>query len=259
MLSLHLIDLAYICIYIYHSLNILSGDKSCLVGPRVAVPPWATETVLSPLDSGWWGQGIARTFTRCMMKNLNTTTLWKARWLFGRTKWLSRKLEWRPGKTGTQQIWIRQLKENALRVSVAGRENISPTLLTLTVTNWIWTRLQRVIAAGNLTASEGYESTRHAGANNIILQQENVNRMIGLWIRNTPTVFKGPLLSDSVLETFLTSQEFSGPRVIRKLLGHTSTRSFLFCSPPILRAPLITNCHLSAELYMTFVLSDLVQ
>ena len=29
------------------------------------------------------------------------------------------------------------------------------------------------------------------------------------------------LLSDSVLETFLTSQEFSGPRVIRQLLGQT--------------------------------------
>ena len=32
------------------------------------VPPWATETVLSPLVGGWWGQGIARAFTRCMMK-----------------------------------------------------------------------------------------------------------------------------------------------------------------------------------------------
>ena len=34
----------------------------------LAVPPWATETVLSPLDGGWWGHGIARAFTRCMMK-----------------------------------------------------------------------------------------------------------------------------------------------------------------------------------------------
>ena len=149
-----------------------------------------------------------------MMKNLNTKTLWKARWLFGKTKW-------RPGKTGTQQIWIRQLKENALRVSVVGRENISPTILALTVKNWKWTRLQRVIAAENLTACEGYESIRHAGANNVILPLENVNRMMGLWIRNTPTVFKGPLLSDSVRETFLISQEFSGPRVIRQLLRQT--------------------------------------
>ena len=29
-------------------LNTLSGGKSCLVAPGVAVPPWATETVLSP-------------------------------------------------------------------------------------------------------------------------------------------------------------------------------------------------------------------
>ena len=52
----------------YNSLNTLSGGKSCLVAPGVAVPPWATETVLSPLVGGWWGQGIARAFTRCMMK-----------------------------------------------------------------------------------------------------------------------------------------------------------------------------------------------
>ena len=75
---------------------------------------------------------------------------------------------------------MNKTKENALRVSVAGRENISPTILALTVTNWIWTRLQRVIAAENLTACEGYESTRHAGANNVILLQENVNRLMGL-------------------------------------------------------------------------------
>ena len=39
--------------------------------PGVAVPPWATETVLSPLDGGWCGHGIARAFTRCMMKKKN--------------------------------------------------------------------------------------------------------------------------------------------------------------------------------------------
>ena len=55
------------------------------------------------------------------------------------------------------------------------------------------TRPQRVIAAENSTACECYESTRHAGANNVTL----------------------PLLSVSVLETFLASQEFSDPRVIR--------------------------------------------
>ena len=40
-------------------------------------------------------------------------------------------------------------------------------------------------------------------------------RMMGLWIRFTPTVFTSPLLSVSVLETFLASQEFYGQRVIR--------------------------------------------
>ena len=38
----------------------------------------------------------------------------------------------------------------------------------------------RVIAAENSTACEGYESTRHAGANNVILLPENVNRIMGL-------------------------------------------------------------------------------
>ena len=53
---------------IYNSFNTLFGRKSCLVAPGVAVPPWATETVILPLAGGWWGQGIARALTRCMMK-----------------------------------------------------------------------------------------------------------------------------------------------------------------------------------------------
>ena len=57
-----------IYIYIYNSLNTLSGGKSCLVAPGVAVLPWATKTVLSPLVGSWWGHGITRAFTRCMMK-----------------------------------------------------------------------------------------------------------------------------------------------------------------------------------------------
>ena len=141
--------------------------------------------------------------------------LWKAKWLFGKTKWLFRKLEWHPGKTGIKQIWIVQWKKNALRVSVAGMENISPIILAHTVTIWICTRLQRVIAAENSTACEGHESSRRAGANNVILLSKNVNRMVGLWIRFTPTVFTSSLLSVSVLETFLASQEFSDPRVVR--------------------------------------------
>ena len=54
--------------YTWRHNNTLSGGKRCLVMPGLAVPPWATETVLSPLDGGWWGHGIARAFTRCMMK-----------------------------------------------------------------------------------------------------------------------------------------------------------------------------------------------
>ena len=135
-------------------------------------------------------------------------TLWKEKWLF-------RKLEWHPGKTGILQIWIVQWKKNSLWLSVAGRENISPIILAHTVMIWICTRLQRVIAAENSTACEDHESTRRAGANNVILLPENVNRIMGLWIRFTPTVFTSPLLTISVLEKFLASKEFSGPKVIR--------------------------------------------
>ena len=50
-LQSHYYVLLYICVYIYiyiFLLNTLSGGKSCSVAPGVAVPPWATETVLSP-------------------------------------------------------------------------------------------------------------------------------------------------------------------------------------------------------------------
>ena len=37
-----------------------------------------------------------------------------------------------------------------------------------------------VIAVENSIACEGYESTRHAGTNNVILLPENVNQMMGI-------------------------------------------------------------------------------
>ena len=68
----------YIYIYIYKILlNTLSSGKSCLVVPGVAVLPWTTETVLSPLVGGWWGQGIARAFTSCMRKFWTLRLSWK--------------------------------------------------------------------------------------------------------------------------------------------------------------------------------------
>ena len=64
----HAFSWSGVYIYIYVQFNIVSGGKCCLVVPGVAVPPWATETVLSPLVGGWWGQGIARAFSRTMKK-----------------------------------------------------------------------------------------------------------------------------------------------------------------------------------------------
>ena len=55
-------------------------------------------------------------------------------------------------------------------MSVTSRENISLIIFAHTVTISICTWLQRVIAAENSTACECYETTRHAGASNVILQ-----------------------------------------------------------------------------------------
>ena len=53
-------------------------------------------------------------------------------------------------------------------------------MLAPTLTIWINTRLQRVIAVENSTACEEHESTRCTGAKNVILLPENVNRLMGL-------------------------------------------------------------------------------
>ena len=86
------------------------------------------------------------------------------------------------------------------------------------IPGWVIPKTQKMVLDATLLNTqhcEDHESTRCAGANNVILPPENVNRMMGLWIRFTPTVFMSPLLTISILETFLASQEFSGSRVIR--------------------------------------------
>ena len=55
--------------------------------------------------------GYRKCFHRLYDENLNTKTLWKARWLFGKTKWLFRKLEWHPGKTGILTNMDNTMKE----------------------------------------------------------------------------------------------------------------------------------------------------
>ena len=50
------------------------------------------------------------------------------------------------------------------------------------------------------------------------------------------------------------------PRILSPKGNQVATwTNFLFFSPPLLRVPLITKWYLSAELYMTFVWSSLVQ
>ena len=59
-------------IYIYNSFKYpVRWKKGRLVAPGVPVTPCATEIVLSPLVGNWWGQNIARAFTRWMIgKNI---------------------------------------------------------------------------------------------------------------------------------------------------------------------------------------------
>ena len=126
-------------------------------------------------------------------------------------------------------------------MSVAGRENISPILFAHTVMIWICTRLQRVIAAENSTACEDHESTRCAGAKNVIPLPENVNRMMGLWIRFTPTVFMNPLLTISILETFFCRPRIQWPKGNQIATWTNLDQELSFYSPPILRAHWSTN------------------
>ena len=56
------------CIYRYiFLLNTLSGVKSCLVAPGVAISPWAIETVLSPWLAADEGR-VSHLLSHCMMK-----------------------------------------------------------------------------------------------------------------------------------------------------------------------------------------------
>ena len=148
-------------------------------------------------------------------EKLNTKTLWKARWLFGKTKWLFRKLEWHPGKTGILTNMDNTMKEKCPQ-GVCSGEGEYITHLTCSYGNDLDMYPATTCDCGRkFNSLRGHESTRRAGAKNVILLPENVNRLMGLWVRFTPTVFTSPLLTISVLETFFASQEFSGPRVIR--------------------------------------------
>ena len=110
--------------------------------------------------------------TRCMMKNLNTNmTLWKDKVTLqkvGVTSWKDRNA------TNMDKTIKGKCPQG-----VCSGEGEYITHHTCSNGNEL-DMLQRVIAAENLTACEGYESTRHVGANNVILLQENVNRMMGL-------------------------------------------------------------------------------
>ena len=148
-------------------------------------------------------------------ENLNTKTLWKARWLFGKTKWLFRKLEWHPGKTGILTNMDNTMKEKCPQ-GVCSGEGEYITHLTCSYGNDLDMYPATTCDCGRkFNSLRGTRFHKHAGAKNVILLPENVNRLMGLWVRFTPTVFTSPLLTISVLETFFESQEFSGPMVIR--------------------------------------------
>ena len=130
-------------------------------------------------------------------ENLNTYTLWKTRWFFGKTKWLFRMLEWNPGKTGILTNMDSTMKEKCPQ-GVCSGDGEYITHHTCSYGN-DRDMYPATTAAENSTAGEGHESTRRAGANNVILIPENVNWIMGLWIRITLTVFTSPLLGVSVL------------------------------------------------------------
>ena len=148
-------------------------------------------------------------------ENLNTKTLWKARWLFGKTKWLFRKLEWHPGKTGILTNMDNTMKEKCPQ-GVCSGEGEYITHLTCSYGNDL-----DMYPATTCDCGRKFNSLRGTRIHKARWCEERnspageCNRLMGLWVRFTPTVFTSPLLTISVLETFFASQEFSGPRVIR--------------------------------------------
>ena len=63
-------------------------------------------------------------------------TLWKARWLFGKTKWLFRKLELHPGKTGILTNMDNTMKEKCPQ-GVCSGEGEYITHLTCSYGNYL--------------------------------------------------------------------------------------------------------------------------
>ena len=162
-------------------------------------------------ESKW----LIRIYLHLLLISNITKTLWKARWLFGKTKWFFRKLDWHPGKTGILTNMDNTMKEKCPQ-GVCSGEGEYITHLTCSYGNDLDMHPAITCDCGRkFNSLRGSRITRRAGAKNVILLPENVNRMMGLWIRFTPTVFTSPLLTVTVLETFFASQEFSGPRVIR--------------------------------------------
>ena len=67
----------------------------------------------------------------------------------------------------------------SLILPVTERENESTIIFAQTEMTWLCAWLQRDCDR-DLTACEGYESTRQAGANDVILLSANLNRMMDL-------------------------------------------------------------------------------
>ena len=180
-----------VCIYFVHD-----RDRPVTSG-KVQWRPWKSgdnrESLVTPWEKVPWWQGL---------------------WM-----WVS------PPSLQLKSLWLRLwATKNALRVAVAGRENIPPKDLRMKTRPWM--RLQRTAAVEETVPSSLNDaSNQHANASSNAILFWKISRMMGPRTQITTTVFLSPLLPQRNLERFRARLGSNGPEETRVRLGHDSTKN----------------------------------
>ena len=130
-----------------------------------------------------------------------------------------------PPSLQLKSLWLRLwAMKNALRVAVAGRENIPPKDLRMKTRPWM--RLQRTATPEEtIPSSLNDESNQHANASSNAILFWKISQMMGFRTRITTTVFLSPLLPQCNPERFQARLGSNGPEETRVRLRHDSTKN----------------------------------
>ena len=174
-------------------------DKTAVTSGKVQWQPWKSsdnrESLVTPWEKVPWWQGL---------------------WMWVSSPRLQLKSLW-------LRLWA---MKNALRVAVAGRENIPPKAKDLRMKTRPWMRLQRTTAAEETVASSLNDaSNQHAYASSNAILFWKMSRMMGSRTRITTTVFLSPLLPQRHPERFQARLGSNGPEETRVRLGHDSPKN----------------------------------